>query len=114
MGAPAVGSVVVVAFPYADFTRFKNRPALVVGQAEFHNLILCQITSQSMTSQRAVPISDNDFSEGGLKINSFARPDKLFTIEASVIQKKIGTLQPAKQRQVLREVQDLFRLETGG
>ena len=108
MGAIAVGNVVSVAFPYADFSRFKNRPALVVGLAEFDNLILCQITSQRLTSKRAIPISDKDFSKGSLRIRSFARPDKLFTAETAIVQKTIGNLTAVKRREILATIRQLF------
>jgi mRNA interferase MazF len=82
MGVFAVGQVVLVPFPYADFTRLKKRPALVISKAEFNNLILCQITSNALTSQRAIELADDDFEEGNLPIKSFIRPDKLFTNRA--------------------------------
>jgi len=40
MGIFAIGDIVLINFPYADFTKFKRRPSLVVGQTEFNNLIL--------------------------------------------------------------------------
>jgi mRNA interferase MazF len=46
VGTLTIGDVVLVPFPYADFSKFKKRPALVVGRAEFDNLNLCQITSK--------------------------------------------------------------------
>lgn len=55
------GDVVVVPFPFSDLTRAKRRPALVIAELEGDDLILCQITSQSIRDQYAVSISDNDF-----------------------------------------------------
>ncbi len=42
------GDVVVVPFPFSDLNRAKRRPALVIAELEGDDLILCQITSQSM------------------------------------------------------------------
>ncbi len=108
MGSFAVGRVVLVAFPYADFSRFKKRPAVVVGQADFDNLILCQITSKAETSQRAIALSDADFEKGGLKIKSFIRPDKLFTIEPGVVEADVGQLSKKKTADVRVAVRNLF------
>ena len=108
MGSFAVGEVVLVAFPYADFSKFKKRPALVVGIAEFENLILCQITSKAETSKTAVPLTDDDFALGCLSKDSFIRPDKIFTVEQSVIDRKIGRLQTFKMNQVKLRVRQLF------
>jgi len=108
MGSLAVGDVVLVPFPYADFSRFKKRPALVVGQAEFDNLILCQITSKAETSKKAVPLADNDFITGGLNVSSFVRPDKIFTIEQSIIEKKMGSLEKSKLETVRIRIRQIF------
>jgi mRNA interferase MazF len=99
---------VLVAFPYADFTKFKKRPALVVGMAEFDNIILCQITSKAETSKRAIPLANDDFITGGLNLDSFIRPDKLFTIEQSIIEHKAGRLQATKTERVKLRVRQLF------
>lgn len=108
MGAFAVGSVVLVPFPYADFSRMKKRPALVVGEAEFDNLILCQITSKVDTSQRAISLHSADFSEGTLRIDSYIRFDKLFTVEPSIIIGTAGAIKSRKSRLVRSRIRGLF------
>ena len=42
------GDVVVVPFPFSDLTQAKRRPALVLSVLEGDDLILCQITSQTI------------------------------------------------------------------
>src|SRR5579884_3258829 len=98
MGSFTVGDVVLVNFPYADFSAFKIRPALVVGLAEFDNFITCQITSKSNSSKRSISLSDNEFKTGSLKVDSYIRPDKLFTIEKSVVHTKAGSLKDSKTK----------------
>lgn len=108
MGSFAIGDIVLIPFPYADFSKFKKRPALVVGEAEFKNLILCQITSKAETSKRAISLSEKEFKLGSLQLNSFIRPDKLFTAEQSVIETKLGSLKIAKTETVKIAVRQLF------
>lgn len=108
MGKFTVGDVIVIHFPYADFSKFKKRPALVVGSAEFDNLILCQITSKADTSNRAIPLDDEDFSQGALQLNSFIRPDKLFTVEQSTISSVLGSLKTDKTESVKSAIRQLF------
>jgi len=108
MGAPAVGDVVLIPFPYADFTRFKKRPALVVGKADFNNLILCQITSKADTSKRAVSLHSVDFLKGTLRISSYIRFDKLFTVEPSIITATVGTIKANKSTLVRSRIRELF------
>jgi mRNA interferase MazF len=108
MGSLTVGDVVLVPFPYADFSKFKKRPALVVGLADFDNLILCQITSKRDASTKAVVLIDEEFTTGSLSLKSFIRPDKLFTIERSIIEKKIGTLSKSKIKSVQAHIRQIF------
>jgi mRNA interferase MazF len=108
MGIFTVGEIVLVPFPYADFTKLKKRPALVVGEAEFSNLILCQVTSKARTSKRAIDLTDNDFVDGGLPVESFLRPDKLFTVEPNLIESRLGHLNDSKLSLIKDSVQSLF------
>ncbi|MHB8443538.1 MAG: type II toxin-antitoxin system PemK/MazF family toxin [Patescibacteria group bacterium] len=108
MGIFTVGDVVLINFPYADFTKFKRRPSLVVGQAEFNNLILCQITSKAEISRQAIHLSSDDFSDGRLKVDSFIRPDKIFTVEPLIVITKIGHLKSRKIEKVKGALRKLF------
>lgn len=109
MGALAVGDVVTVVFPFADLSAFKRRPALIIGQAEFGNFITCQITSKVATSKRAIELADQDFSTGSLRVMSYIRPDKIFTLEPSLIQANVGTLSIDKFEEVKAAVRSLFK-----
>lgn len=108
MGKFAVGSVVLVTFPFSNLKGLKLRPALVLAQVEFDNLILCQITSKPYSSKMAIAIETDDFSEGGLPVVSFVRPDKLFTADASIIKSMAGKLRDRKKKVVLERVRELF------
>ena len=103
-----VGEVVVVPFPFSDLITFKKRPALVLATVEFNNLILCQITSKSYSSKSAIKLTSDDFQTGSLPLISYARPDKLFTIESSIIIKSVGQLSLQKTNQVLKATRELF------
>jgi mRNA interferase MazF len=105
----AIGEVVIIAFPYSDLSAFKRRPALIIGKAEYDNLIVCQITSKSSMSKLAVPIKRNDFSKGNLPVDSFARPDKLFTLDSSIVQTHIGFLGKEKLESIRKETRQLLK-----
>ncbi len=108
MGKFTVGSVVLVTFPFSNLLCQKVRPALVVAKVEFGNLILCQITSKPYTSKTAICIKSQDFKYGKLPVTSYARPDKLFTADASIIQNKVGQLNLKVKNKILRNVRKLF------
>lgn len=108
MGLPPVGSIVLLPFPYADLSRHKNRPALVVAHAEYGNLIVCQITSNPSSSKRTVRVSLEDFVSGDLKLTSYVRPDKIFTLDPHLIKAILGTLTTKKQKEISASLVDLF------
>jgi mRNA interferase MazF len=79
------GDVVVIPFPFSDFTQMKRRPALVVAVLEGNDLILCQITSQTIKDKYTISINDNDFENGSLKQPSNIRPNRIFTADNSIV-----------------------------
>lgn len=108
MGEFTVGSVVLVAFPFSNLKGKKIRPALVLAQVEFDNLILCQITSKPYSSKSAIEIHSSDFAEGKLPVVSYVRPDKLFTANISIIENIAGKLQVKIIAMILHTVRALF------
>ena len=110
MGAPAAGEVVVIPFPFSDLTQSKIRPALCLAAAGRGDYVLCQITSQPYGDPLALKIDDQDFASGGLHIESFVRPGKLFTADANLILSTEGKLSPAAYQRVLNTVVNLLRV----
>lgn len=90
MGRFVKGDVVVVPFPFSDLSAAKRRPALVLADLAGDDVILCQITSRSLSDGYAVPIANSDFVDGGLRVESCARPNRLFTADSSVILYRAG------------------------
>jgi mRNA interferase MazF len=69
------GEIVVVPFPFSDLSQTKRRPAIVITDLTGDDLILCQITSESIFDKYAVSLSDDDFQKGSLKKKSNIRPN---------------------------------------
>jgi mRNA interferase MazF len=103
------GDVVVVPFPFSDLSSSKRRPALVLAKAGEDDLVLSQITSQGIRDNHAVEISASDFCNGGLKVTSNIRPNKLFTAEAGIIAYKAGSLQSEKTAEVVAKITKLLK-----
>lgn len=108
MGKFTVGSVVLVTFPFSNLKGQKIRPALVLAEVEFKNLILCQITSKSYSSKTAILITESDFAEGKLPVISYIRPDKLFTADVAIIKNTAGELTLKMKNLILKKVRGLF------
>lgn len=102
------GDVIVIPFPFSDLTQTKRRPALVLKDLPGNDLILCQITSQTVRNAAAISINLTDFQQGSLNKLSNVRPDRLFTADQDLILYKAGTLKSEKMREILTKVRDLF------
>jgi mRNA interferase MazF len=108
MGKPVVGEVVVVPFPQTNLQTGKRRPALVVADLKGDDLILCQITSQARSDSHAVALTSSDFERGRLAVDSFVRPNRLFTVEQSVILYAVGKVKHTKLQEVRARIRQLF------
>ena len=108
MGKPLVGDLVVLPFPQSNLQSGKRRPALVVADLAGDDLILCQVTSQVRRDGHAVPITNADLDRGQLSVASFARSNRLFTVEQSVILYVMGRVTASKLTEVRAAIRALF------
>ncbi len=104
MGAFVKGDVVVAPFPFSDLSATKKRPALVVATLKGNDVILCQITSQTVQDSYAVALNDSDFANGNLRQPSNIRPNRLFTAEANSILYRVGSINATKMQEVLEKL----------
>ncbi|MBI4849517.1 MAG: type II toxin-antitoxin system PemK/MazF family toxin [Nitrospirae bacterium] len=103
------GDVVVVPFPFSDLSQSKRRPALVISKLEGEDLILCQITSQSIKDNYAISINDKDFETGSLKQISNIRPNRIFTADSHIVLYRVGNLAKDKLNEVIEKVVKIIR-----
>lgn len=108
MGKPVAGEVVVLPFPQTNLQAGKRRPALVVANLTGDDLILCQITSQARSDVYSVPLVATDFERGGLAVSSFIRPNRLFTVEHSVVLYSAAKVTDTKLQEVRAKIRQLF------
>lgn len=106
----SAGKVVLATFPFSDLTTRKVRPCLVLGVAEFNDVIICQITSQKYASQLAVALKRSDFKQGSIITDSFIRPDKIVTIAQSRIHRVLGGITDDKFTEVKERLIQIFEL----
>ncbi len=108
MGKPVIGEVVVLPFPQTDLQAGKRRPALVVADLTGDDLILCQITSQSRRDGYSVALTSADFERGRLNVDSFIRPNRLFTVDKSVIVYSAAKVKTSKLDEVRARICQIF------
>jgi len=103
------GDVVVVPFPFSDLTQSERRPALVITVLKGNDVILCQITSQTIKDKYAIPINDNDFEDGRLEQPSNVRPNRIFTANRNIILYRIGSLKKEKLNKIIRKIIEIIK-----
>lgn len=105
-----VGTVVVTSFPFSNLRTFKNRPALVLGFSDFNDIVLCQISSIADGNLKKIKLNNASFKSGGLFVESYIRPDKLFTADISLVSRNVGEIKPEILKDVKVVLKDFFKL----
>ncbi|MEX0857888.1 MAG: type II toxin-antitoxin system PemK/MazF family toxin [Balneolaceae bacterium] len=101
------GQIVLLKFPFTDGKSFKKRPALVLGDFEDGDILVCRITSQINNSVHDIHIESwKDF---GLKLPSIIRVHKLATLEKNIVEKAIGEISPDLKNQVSKVFSKLIQ-----
>lgn len=103
------GEVVVLEFPFSNLIQVKRRPSLVIKVPKGEDIIVCQITGKSYEKLVEIPINKQDFYKGNLKVESYIRLDKIFSIEKSLIKYKIGSLKQEKFNEILDKICEFLR-----
>jgi len=75
-----------------------------LARANKSDWILCQITSNPYGDAQAVVIAQTDFKSGMLRLQSYARPAKLFTANEGLIISIEGALKPEKLTEIREAV----------
>lgn len=98
------GDVVVIDFPFSNLKNVKRRPVLILKIPKGEDIIVLQITGDSYEASLEIPIKKEDFKQGGLKRDSYARIDKIVSIEKFLIEYKVGTLKQDKFSEILDKI----------
>ena len=98
------GDIVVVPFPFSNLSEVKKRPAFVVNELRGDDVILCQITSQTIKDKYSVVIKKTDFVSGSLSVNSNVRPNRIFTADKSIILYKVGSIKENKIKEIVQKI----------
>ena len=91
-----LGDILLVPFPFTNQTFKKKRPAVVISSSLYNqqkpDLIMMPITSQIKLPLSLGELQIIDFSSAGLIKPSLIKP-VIFTIEKSLVIRKLGQLQ---------------------
>ena len=85
------GDIVVVPFPFADKSKSKKRPALIISNTRVNrtgDYLMVQITSVQKSDGLSIKINRDDFSSNELLLKSYVRLHKIFLLNETLILKK--------------------------
>ena len=94
MGRYLRGDVILAPVAFEERGGAKTRPAIVISAAENGDVQICPVSSRPPTDATCVPISLNDFSEGGLDLfsDSYALIGRIRTIRSGEVVGRRGKL----------------------
>jgi mRNA interferase MazF len=115
MGHYSRGDVVIASVGIDGKSGVKTRPAMVIGSGERNDVFLCPISSRPATDTLCVPISLDDFSEGGLDLfgESFILASHVVRIRCGEIIGKKGRLAEETITTVMSLVPQSLRTDRG-
>ena len=102
------GDIILIPFPFSDFTSFKTRPALVLV-CDTYDVTVAFITSkvvkQDINDIEVKPTTDN-----GLKADSIIKLNKLATIDKSLALGELGNLTANDLKEVDKKLLAVFAI----
>jgi len=98
------GDIILIKFPFTNLKQAKKRPVLLVKDTnDLGDFVCLQITSKA-TQSTLLPIENKNVDEGELKLLSFVKYDKCFTLNTEIVDKKLASINDA----FMCELQTLF------
>ena len=94
MGHYCRGDVVIAPVAFEERRGAKTRPAVVIATGRNNEVYLCPVSSKPPSDAPCVPISLDDFSEGGLDLfgESYVSTSRVFVIRSGEVIGKRGRL----------------------
>ena len=107
-------SIVLVPFPFDDFSASKVRPDLCLTSeiGEYNHIIIAFITSKIpddlIESDLIIKKHSRNSSGTGLTVDSVIRLHKIVTIPKSLIKRKLGVINNSVEVEIKRKIGQLF------
>jgi mRNA interferase MazF len=100
------GKVVLLPFPFDDFSSLKVRPAVCLTDpvGQHRQVVVAFITSKVpadlLDTDLLIPTDHPDFAGTGLRVTSTIRLHRLMTVDIAFIKRELGELSPALTNEV--------------
>jgi len=104
------GEIVLIPVPFSDLSSIKRRPVLVISNVS-HNFVNSDMIVVAITSnlqQNGIIIETKDLLEGELPKKSLIRYDKIYTLEQSIVIKRLGIVSEIVLKNVINNINMLI------
>lgn len=98
------GHILTIPFPFSDRAKAKQRPVLVLSEPDAYGDFICLAITSRERPLNTVPLSNKNMVEGALPHLSWVMTDKVFTLNASLVNKAVGMVSDALLGPVLLEL----------
>lgn len=105
------GDIVILPFPFSDLSGNKRRPAFVLASLPGDDIILCQITSKARKDRFSITLSFTDFKTGRLPVESYIRPNRIFTADKKIILRNAGSAKPNITTAVVNSIITILKFD---
>lgn len=107
-------SIVLVPFPFDDFSSTKVRPALcLTSEIGLHDHVIIafissKIPDEPIDSDLTLSINSGSRQGTGLTVDSVIRLHKMVTIPKRLIKRRLGSINSETERHILRKIIYMF------
>lgn len=106
------GDILIVPFPFSDLSSVRRRPVVVLSKSKYsqecEDIVTCGITSNLKDSKYSILVDNSNLIEGSIPTKSRIKVDKLFTLEQSIVIKRLGRLNKETFEKVKQEFSNLI------
>jgi len=105
------GDIAIVPFPFTNLSTVKQRPVLILSKDRYNekseDLLTCGITSNLKDVPHSILVSNRELEEGELPKTSRIKVDKIFTIQKTLVKKKLAKINNSILEEVKEEIFNL-------
>ena len=106
------GDIVIIEFPFSDFSSKKKRPALIVSNERVNktgDFLMVQITSKLREDDLSIRIHNTNYTKNkALPLESCIRLHKIFSLNKNLIIRKETSLKQIFLREVTNRISGLI------
>jgi len=102
------GDIVIAPFPFTDLSTIKQRPCFIISNNNYNrktqDVMICAITSNLENKENSVLIDSSSLKEGTIPLKSRIKVGKIYTLEQSLIIKKVASTKKEISESVKEEL----------